>query len=616
MFSKIWASQLDDYQSATKDDEGQLYIELKRLNLIIGANNTGKSRLLRRFFIANDDEMVFYDHDLLSELLLKKHIFTLLSRVDDQDISDLAAKILSILSFSVYSINYIRRLVTNLNNDLITIIRQRAIPIHDNIDGMWFEGDVEKFYSDEKIQIILNKIKTKPFPPKKYYIPILRGMRPLDERSDVFHQRTIKDYFPVFKNENLNIVTGFALYELLTKLLLGQPEGRARVSAYEAIIGQEFFGGAKITLIPEYGKDTVSVKIGDEKQFPIYDLGDGLQQVIIITSACYLEAETSMFFIEEPENCLHPGLLRKLATFLLEHTKHQYLATTHSNHLLDLAELRDDVAVHRLSKQISDGATTFHIRECTKDRDTLAELGVKASSVYLANCTIWVEGITDRLYLRCFIKKYLDELPDGAEKTRLNGLLENYHYAFIEYQGGTLGHWNFDDDDVDGAEDAGLCAIRACAEALLIADGDIRSKGTREETFRAQLNERLIVLPGKEIENMLPESILKGAARQLFDSKTANKDGLDKAKLEAISWDAYKDSHDGIGFHLDTALGLAGKGKTERKFFADDSGTIKDKVKLCQTAVEKMGSDEWQLTGELKTICEQIFAHITKNNPE
>jgi hypothetical protein len=146
---------------------------------------------------------------------------------------------------------------------------------------------------------------------QRFYVPILRGMRPLNAKEDLFHARTMKDYFSQTGSPG-NIITGFGLYDLLARSLLGQPEEREKVRQYEAIIGEEFFGGENVTLIPEYGKDTVSVKIGNDKQFPIYDLGDGLQQVIIITSSTFLDQQKSIYFIEEPEICLHSGLLRKL----------------------------------------------------------------------------------------------------------------------------------------------------------------------------------------------------------------------------------------------------------------------------------------------------------------
>ena len=70
----------------------------------------------------------------------------------------------------------------------------------------------------------------------------------------------------------------------------------------------------------------------------------------------------------------------------------------------------------------------------------LKELGVQNSSVFLTNATIWVEGITDRLYLRAYMKKYLSELKrsdtskDKEKFLKYSQLKEDIHYSFVEYQ--------------------------------------------------------------------------------------------------------------------------------------------------------------------------------------
>ena len=72
--------------------------------------------------------------------------------------------------------------------------------------------------------------------------------------------------------------------------------------------------------------------------------------------------------------------------------------------------------------------------------DLLDSLGVRNSSVFLSNCTIWVEGITDRKY----IKKYLDLYL--KEKGLLNRYQENLHYSFLEYAGSNIEHFSFSEE--------------------------------------------------------------------------------------------------------------------------------------------------------------------------
>ena len=606
--NKIWSTDIKGYQTDSSDNS----IRLGKLNLFIGPNNSGKSRLLRTLFSTTDTKLsIGLGREFREACEELDDIFKIISK-RETIVGLNCEKFMDLYDGKCTEIDTIKSIIDNFSKLLSDAANQNMRYSGGiNMNSYYaIQGIVTNDYPTEKIhQVIKESLNTNN--KNRHYIPILRGMRPLGDSLDLYLDRTHKDYFSAQQKENLNIVTGFNLYNLLARFLLGQPEERDRIKEYERILGNEFFGGKDITLIPQYGKDTVAVKIGNDDQFSIYDLGDGLQQVIIITSAAYLEQNSSIFFIEEPESCLHPGLLRKLALFLLNHTTHQYLATTHSNHLLDLAETNKDVIVHRVSKDETKDRPNFQIQECTRDRELLAELGVLASSVYLANSTIWVEGITDRLYLKAFMSKHLDEMEDSVFKVKLEGLLENFHYAFVEYQGGTLGHWGFDDSDTSDR----LNASKLCAAAFLIADGDIVGKGDRSQTLENELEARFHLLPSKEIENLLPLNIIEKTATNIFNrkhSKTTYE--LDVSDLSKISKATLSTSKKGIGYHLDKCLGLAGPGKSTRRVFADESGTINDKVKFCREAIEVMSTEPWTLPEPVKGLCEEIYAHITKFN--
>ncbi|AUG01469.1 hypothetical protein CXQ81_12925 [Pseudomonas sp. 09C 129] len=607
--SKIWSNDIKGYNTDIADEK---HLRLRKLNLLIGPNNSGKSRLLRTLFSTPIKSLRIGLGIELQDTF--KNISSILRIIEKREtiLGFDCNKFMEIYNENCESTEEIKKIIDSFSK-LLGDAANPHITFSGGANLNYFyeiQRIVRTYFPDDEISLI-KKLAYEASDSKRHYIPILRGMRPLGDSSDLYLDRTFKDYFSTSPKDSLKIVTGFDLYNLLARFLLGQPDERERIREYERILGNEFFGGREITLIPQYSKDTVAVKIGADDQFSIYDLGDGLQQVIIITSAAYLEQSPSIFFIEEPESCLHPGLLRKLALFLLNHTGHQYLATTHSNHLLDLAETIKDVVIHKVSKSNHEEHPSFQIQECTRDRELLAELGVLASSVYLANSTIWVEGITDRLYLKAFMKKYLENLSDLIFKVKLEGLLENFHYAFVEYQGGTLGHWGFDDGDVTDR----LNASKLCSAAFLIADGDILGKGDRSNILEDELKERFHLLPSKEIENLLPPKILEETARKIFQRKKAKTTNelkitdLTKILDRDISSSAY-----GIGYHLDKCLGLKGKGKSTRRVFADESGTINEKVKFCREAIEVMSAEEWTLPDAVKELCEKIYAHIIKFN--
>lgn len=606
---KIWSTDIKNYETDSYDDN---HLKLRKLNLLIGPNNSGKSRLLRYLFATPDKNLKIGCGPAFREACKSiPEIFEIIEfrkqilGFDCNTFMEIYnGKCVTTVEFKIIVENFVKLLIDAANTNV-------SYTGGENIN---FYYDIQRIVRRELPTNEIGLIKSscnEAVNSKRHYIPILRGMRPLGGESDLYRDRTLKDYFSIEQMAPLTITTGFDLYNLLVRFLLGQPEQRERIREYERILGNEFFGGRHITLIPEHGKDTVSVKIGADDQFSIFNLGDGLQQVIIITSAAYLQSDPSLFFIEEPEACLHPGLLRKLALFLLKHTNHQYLATTHSNHLLDLAETIQDVVVHKVSKSNGENGTSFRIQECTRDRELLADLGVLASSVYLANSTIWVEGITDRLYLKILMKKYLDTLTDSVFKIKLEGLLENFHYAFVEYQGGTTGHWGF----YDGDNTERLNASKPCGSAFLIADRDIQGKGNRCETLEGELAERFHLLPSKEIENLLPLNIIEETAKNIFErKKRKTTEGLDISDLKKILRREISSSPYGIGYHLDQCLGLKGRGKSNPRVFADESGTINDKVKFCREAIDVMNTAEWVLPEPLQELCSKIYAHILKFN--
>ncbi|SEA59242.1 AAA domain-containing protein, putative AbiEii toxin, Type IV TA system [Thiothrix caldifontis] len=611
MISKVWLPNLDKYgYTSDKKINEKPYMEISKINLIIGANNSGKSRFLRELFKGSYSDFYIEDKDFIEKFADK------ISPVSDLILRRFSQ---SYLNITQNSFNLLSEHGKNIQ-DFLRIPNNLMFDSDDELDRL-----KEFFLEQGKFDEIKKLIKEQVTPtllPRFYYIPVLRGMRPLnilensnEKNLDLLKTRTINDYFMDSKHCQGNIITGHDLYDKLQHFLLGQPEERDMVREYEKLLGNEFFNGKAVTLIPEIKRDVVAIKIGDERQFPIFDLGDGLQQVIIITSALYLTAKPSLFFIEEPEIGLHPGLLKRLVDFLIKHTRHQYFLTTHSNHLFDSYHNYDCITLHKITKKLNQSNVAFEITDCEGDRTILSDLGVSPSSIYLSNSTIWVEGITDRLYLRCFMRKYIESQCD-TEKLRLQRYLENYHYSFVEYQGGTLGHWNFDDDDVDGGDVGGLCAVKLCANAFLIADGDIKSKGNRLDTLTSQLGDKLYVTKGKELENMLPDVVVKKVAGEIFENSRKEKESLNKNSIESLAFENYSVSDEGIGFHLDKCFGLQGKGKESKRFFAEGSGTIINKVPFCNLAVSYMISDkiEWDLTDDLRDLCKKIFNHIESCN--
>ncbi|MFM7394357.1 MAG: AAA family ATPase [Cyanobium sp.] len=446
---------------------------------------------------------------------------------------------------------------------------------------------------------------------KRCYVPILRGLRPPffqfkkgdeddDRYTDLYASRTARDYFQGaswtltrMRSGPRNLIfTGLSLYDDLRRRLLGRTQAeRDSVRVYENFFSENFFPGQSVILIPvmEGNNDVVHIKIGENKEYPIYDLGDGMQSLIICTYPIVTETEPgSLFFLEEPDLCMHPSLQRTFLEVLKTYHRkmgHQFLITTHSNHLLDLLEDNALVSIFSFSEiadrapaptdqsqadsgsnpQQSKPKPSFRIRPSNlKDRQTLVELGVRPSATYLANATVWVEGVSDGAYLRAYMQAfvhYLKHLGNGWGKAlaeRLEQYKEDRHYAFVKYSVANLKHFSFEDGVCDSGQAEGssnrLTSVPdLCARSIVVADGDIgdTGKGNRKESFAAQLGDRFILLPGKEIENMIPEALMRDQVRRDNPKIETTSPGL----VDGISYENYYRAENGVGAYL-SSLGF------------------------------------------------------------
>jgi hypothetical protein len=453
---------------------------------------------------------------------------------------------------------------------------------------------------------------------KYIYIPTLRGMRLSSENESHLHayfDRTWNDYFKEKKKRphsdvesiekarteyhGKTILTGLDLYEWLTNKLLGGLKDRALVREYQEFLSRTFFQGAPVALIPRREHDTVHIKVGNEKERPVELLGDGLQQLIILTLPIFEHRNVPLFlFIEEPDLFLHPGYQRVFIDSVLADKKRELyvFATTHSSQFLDITVSRDDCSIFRCEKQICDEEgeeydPKFTVRNTTfGDQSLLKHIGVRPSSVMFANCTIWVEGITDRLYFSRFVELVF--------KQRNLTYTENLHYAFVEYGGGNITHWSFLDDE-------GIDVERLCARLLLIADQD-SEKDERHKKLAEKLGSRFIQLPVRESENLLSPKVITGIIRS-YEGADVRLNGFTQSKYTTAYLGKYIDNHV-----------LVDKTKSKRygkleTCYADKSGTVKGKVEFCRRALEQIESID-DLSDHAREIAEKICDFIVQEN--
>jgi hypothetical protein len=171
-------------------------------------------------------------------------------------------------------------------------------------------------------------------------------------------------------------------------------------------------------------------------------------------------------------------------------------------------------------------------------------------------------------------------------------------------------HWDFENLTVN-QDDPKLHAVKVAAHGIVIADSDVKGKANRENWLRNQLGDRIIFTAGKEIDNMLPLNVLQKTVKKIYSDKHSSEIKTlvkDINQIDTLDY-KYQKSSSGIGKIIDRHLGVT----NPKRVFSTPSGTIDRKVRFCEIAIKIMGDRDqcdWQLTEDLRAMCERIFKHI------
>lgn len=256
------------------------------------------------------------------------------------------------------------------------------------------------------------------------------------------------------------------------------------------------------------------VKIGDDYKWEIFltengnryelsKMGSGLKTIIIMLVNLYICASESkkpcIYLFEELENNLHPALQRRLFEFLYNYAIENDLViflTTHSHVAINSFYAKEKAQIYHVEK--NDHISSVKVVKNFFDKSQiLDDLDVKASDLFQANGIVWVEGPSDRIYIKKWLELFAPELQ------------ENVHYQFVYYGGRLLSHYTVDETP------ALINILLTNRNSAIVMDSDKRNS-------RAKINETKIrienefkekrlfswITKGKEIENYLSSQVL------------------------------------------------------------------------------------------------------------
>lgn len=578
---------------------------IDKINIFIGTNNSGKSKFMRKIMASESfillNEIIF--NNINSNVSLYRSIKSLVRRID------------------------IRAQLNELKG----------------MDSFYNR------YQDLDLYTITNQ-------PKIYYIPTLRSAHTLYiDKSDTsshkskIYEKIEDDIFSDTLRKNyeiddrVDIFTGVHLHKNILNARNSKRETRKKFENFEKFISKNFFDGKTIDIIAEFDKDAnrkgdntkeiISIHIEGEKYSrDLFNLGDGIQALIILMYKIFLAEDNSYIFIDEPEINLHPGMQR----LFLEQIKSNsdlvkknltYFISTHSNHFLDLTLEKNNISIYSFySKVEDDGEKRLIIKNANSgDNEILKNIGVNNSSVFMANSSIWVEGISDRIYIRAFLKSY-------CEYKRVKFPKEDIDFAFFEYAGSNIDHYFFSNIDDSSMQDMIISDVKAMAlsnRIFLLADSDNArantSKGKRIakiESAKSLNFEPKIIRDYREIENFIPNEVWKEVLIHLCNKSLVKSNGdeirgkISKA-LDDIKAESYKKKY--VGEFLNAIREHIGKisssyilNSSEYEIRKDDSfGTLTNKRALSELVAMKEFS--WDILSKnkgIKELTEAVYNFI------
>ncbi|HHK5547688.1 TPA: ATP-dependent endonuclease [Bacillus thuringiensis] len=577
--SKIKAVHLHGWRSYSSTTKAKLS-DLKKINLIVGPNNTGKSNIFRYF------------------LLLKKVVLS--NDIDSLSITD------DDYSKGVDTIT-LRVVLSNCKSEYILSVKHKK-----------GKKDIS-FEFLEKSKVLCRDIKLlKNFLYRFEIFPSLRNPDYLGDKKPEI-SRTIE-------NNGLDIMLNIQqMYDKRT-----DESERPFWKDFKKDVEKKLYEILGENIYFEYycnQKEELILKTDYLDRIEMSKLGTGIAQIIIILTRIFIAKETNndsdkqsaVFCIDEPDNNLHFNALVKLIK-LIEESKDndQFFFISHSHALID--QLTPEWSVHKVTK--SENKTIIEkCEDIEKYYQLFDELGVRPSQLLLSNLVIWVEGPSDRIYIKRWIEC---ECMSGRK------ILEGVHYTFSFYGGKSLKYIDVIPLESSDEENVDCINVNLLSKyAIIVCDSDrskksdptintnavrLKNKIRKQLTTEQSKYIHLWITHGREIENYIPSKVL----RDIFinDLRRYKVDGREITPNETIINTIKFDLFDEFN-KIFPEIYLYNKDR--EPINEKDKRNIEDWFNRLKTELAKVVSNKWQSAYfedsiELKQEIQQVINKIKEAN--
>lgn len=466
------------------NSDGVFLDNLKKINIIIGKNNCGKSNVLRflQTLHLNIYRLENFPNDLTNQHRRngKTTIISLKIKGENFPHKKEAIRFNSKFDYTSFFDDY-----HTIDYDLISKNFELPQIIQDLESSQLYP--LQSNYTQADKATLLKEIKQGWKRTIESYIP-----NTFKDLIYIPHLRVIKEGHD-FGDSNSSINGSNIISKMfeMQNPKIGEEKSREKFNLIQSFVRDLINKPDLIIEIP-HTKEEIVLTI-DQNRLPLDSFGTGIHQLVMLCSTLVIH-ENSIVCIEEPEIHLHPELQRKFLSFLGK-TKNTYFITTHSNVFLDS---RHNTSIYHVQ---NDGIKSiiFNANQTAKTFTILNDLGYQSSDILQSNGIIWVEGPSDRTFLLKWIN-----LID-------NSLIEGLHFSIMFYGGRLLSHLSFENDKVIN-ELIPLLKLNRNAYVVMDRDGfSNKAKINQTKTrIKNELGDRNSwITKGREIENYISETTLK-----------------------------------------------------------------------------------------------------------
>ena len=264
---------------------------------------------------------------------------------------------------------------------------------------------------------------------------------------------------------------------------------------------------------PEEETFEVVLEQSNYVQASVDEMGSGVKTVLSVLIHLHLlpnllrvEANPQVYIFEELENNLHPLLLRRMLDLLERRCREKnamLFLSTHSPIVIDFFAATEDTQIIHVTHD-GESSKLRVVQTYIDNHAILDDLGAKASDLLLANSVIWVEGPSDRIYLKRWIELWDSELKEGS------------HYQIV-FSGGTLLSYLSADKPNEALEKELIPVLKVNRHNAFFCDSDKKEASVKlkdrvskikEESERIELS-HIWITSGKETENYISDVVVR-----------------------------------------------------------------------------------------------------------